>query len=86
VYLSFLGAVLQRAERHEEAVTQYRSALAFMPRNAIWLMGLGISLRALGSDGEALQAFDEAASIGTLAPGLQTYVEQQRLQLARAAN
>jgi len=86
VYLSFLGAVLQRAERHEEAVGQYRSALAFMPRNAIWLMGLGISLRALGSDGEALRAFDEAASIGTLAPGLQTYVEQQRLQLARAVN
>ena len=86
MYLSFLGAVLQRAGRHEEAVSQYRSALAFMPRNALWLMGLGISLRAVGRDGEAMQAFEDAAAIGSLEPGLQAYVEQQRLQLAQVAN
>ncbi len=86
VYLSFLAAVLQRANRHEEAVDQYRNALAFMPRNAIWLMGLGISLRALGSNGDALQAFNEAAVIGTLDPGLQAFVDQQRRQLGRAVN
>ena len=86
VYLSFLGAVFQRAGRHEEAVAQYRSALAFMPRNPIWLMGLGISLRALDRNDEARQAFDEAAAIGTLNPGLQAFVEQQRSQLKRVAN
>ena len=86
VYLSFLAAVLQRAGRHEEAVVQYRYALAYVPRNAIWLMGLGISLRALGSAGEALQAFDEAAATGTLDPGLQAFVDQQRTQLSRAVN
>ncbi len=86
VYLSFLAAVLQRADRHQEAVDQYRSALAFAPRNAIWLMGLGISLRALGNRGEALQVFDEAAAIGTLEPGLQAFVDQQRTQLGRAIN
>ncbi len=86
MYLSFLGAVLQRADRHEEAVAQYRSALAFMPRNALWLMGLGISLRAVDRDGEAMQAFEDAAAIGSLEPGLQAYVEQQRLQLAQVAN
>ena len=84
VYLSFLAAVLQRAGRHEEAVVQYRYALAYVPRNAIWLMG--ISLRALGSAGEALQAFDEAAATGTLDPGLQAFVDQQRTQLSRAVN
>ena len=86
VYQSFLAAVLQRAERHEEAVGQYRSALALMPRNAVWLMGLGISLRAAGSDADALLAFEEAAAIGTLDSRLQAYVEQQRLQLARVSN
>jgi MSHA biogenesis protein MshN len=86
VYLSFLGAVFQRAGRHEEAVAQYRNALAFMPRNPIWLMGLGISLRALDRNDEARQAFDEAAAIGTLNPGLQAFVEQQRSQLKRVAN
>jgi MSHA biogenesis protein MshN len=86
VYLSFLAAVLQRAGQHEEAAVQYRNALAFMPRNAIWLMGLGISLRALGNEGEALQAFDEATAIGTLEPGLQAFVDQQRAQLGRAVN
>ncbi len=86
VYVSFMAAVLQRAGRHEEAVVQYQNALAFMPRNAIWLMGLGISLRALGRNGQALQAFDESAAVGTLEPGLQAFVDQQRAQLARVVN
>lgn len=86
VYMSFMAAVLQRAGRHEDAVVQYQNALAFMPRNAIWLMGLGISLRALGRNGQALQVFDESAAIGSLEPGLQAFVDQQRAQLARAVN
>lgn len=85
-YLSFMAAVLQRAKRHEEAVAHYRSALTLMPRNAVWLMGLGISLRALGENEQARQAFAGAAATGTLNSNLQAFVEQQQRQLARAVN
>ena len=84
-YYSFLAAVFQRASRHEEATKQYRNALALMPRNAIWLMGLGISLRALGESDQARDAFKRAASTGTLSPELQAYVVKQYTELHLAA-
>lgn len=84
-YYSFLAAVFQRASRHEEAAKQYRTALALMPRNAIWFMGLGISLRALGESGQAQDAFKRAASAGTLSPELQAYVVKQYTELHLAA-
>ena len=84
-YLSFLAAVFQRASRHEEAATQYRKALALMPRNAVWLMGLGISLRALGERDQAKAAFKSAAGTGTLSPELQAYVVKQYTELHVAA-
>ncbi len=85
-YLSFMAAVLQRAQRHEQAVAQYRNALALMPRNAVWLMGLGISLRAMGESEQAQQAFASAAAIGTLNTDLQAFVERQQRELQRAVN
>jgi MSHA biogenesis protein MshN len=84
-YYSLLAAVFQRASRHEEAAKQYRNALALMPRNAIWLMGLGISLRALGESNQAQDAFKRAASTGTLSSELQAYVVKQYTELHFAA-
>lgn len=84
-FISFHAAVLQRATRHDEAVSQYRNALALVQENAIWSMGLGISLRALGDTAGAKDAFRTAASAGTLSKELQAFVEQQFLQLNRAA-
>ena len=85
-FLSFSAAVLQRAQRHEQAVVQYRNALALMPRNPVWLMGLGISLRELDENEQAQQAFASAAAIGTLSPDLQAFVEGQQRALQRAVN
>lgn len=84
-YFSFLAAVFQRASRHEEAAKQYRNALALMPRNAIWMMGLGISLKALGDRDGAKDAFGRAAATGTLSPELQAFVVQQYTALELAA-
>jgi hypothetical protein len=56
-----------------------------MPRNAIWLMGLGISLRALDERDGAKDAFRRAGLAGTLAPELQAFVVQQYTQLELAA-
>ena len=85
-FLSFMAAVLQRAQRHDDAVDQYRNALAVMPNNPVWLMGLGISLRTLGEREQAQQAFAAAAAIGTLNPDLQAFVERQQRELRNAVN
>ncbi|UCD69112.1 MAG: tetratricopeptide repeat protein [Betaproteobacteria bacterium] len=85
-FLSFMAAVLQRAQRHEEAVVRYRNALALMPGNPVWLMGLGISLRELGESEQALQAFAAAAAMGTLNPDLQAFVERRQRELQHAVN
>ena len=84
-YFSFLAAVFQRASRHEEAAKQYRNALALMPRNAIWMMGLGISLKALGDRDGAKDVVGRAAATGTLSPELQAFVIQQYTALELAA-
>ena len=65
-FLSFTAAVLQRAQRHDEAVNQYRNALALMPRNAVWLMGLGISLREMGESEQARLHFYLSAAADRL--------------------
>ncbi len=85
-FLSFMAAVLQRAQRHEDAVVQYRNALALIPRNPVWLMGLGISLREVGESEQARQAFASAAAIGTLNADLQSFVERQQRELRNAVN
>jgi MSHA biogenesis protein MshN len=80
-YQAFLAGVLQRQGRNREAVEQYQAALAATPGNAVWLMGLGISLQAEKRQTEALVAFQQAAASGTLAADLQAFVERKVQQL-----
>ena len=80
-YQAFLAGVLQRQQRNGEAVVQYQAALAATPGNAIWLMGMGISLQAEQRLPEALAAFQQAGASGTLPPNLQAFVERKVQQL-----
>lgn len=81
-FYAFFAAALQRAGRYREAAELYKNALAVEPGNAIWTMGLGISLRAAGQPDEAREAFRRAAESRSLAPELQRYVEAQSRELA----
>lgn len=83
-YQAFLAAVLQRQQRHAEAVRQYRAALAATPGNPVWLMGLGMSLQAQQHGPEALAAFQQAAASGALAPEVQGFVEGKIRQLKQS--
>ncbi len=80
-YLAFYAAALERAGRHEEAIDRYRDALAVVPGNSVWMMGLGISLRAANRTREALVAFERAAAARMPNPELQAYVEAQAREL-----
>lgn len=81
-YYAFLAALLQRDGRHRDAVDYYRTALQSSPGNAVWLMGLGISLRANDQFADAREAFRRAADLKQLNAQLQAFVERQLRELS----
>jgi len=83
-YHAFLAALLQRAERHGEAVAHYQAALRLQPNRAVWWMGLGISLQADKRAAEAEQAFARARALPGLNAELLAFVEQRLKQLQQA--
>jgi MSHA biogenesis protein MshN len=80
-YLAFYAALLQRQSRHREAAEQYQAALKIAPQSGVWLMGMGISLQALGRNGEAQDAFRRAKASNSLSAELQAFVDQRLRQL-----
>jgi MSHA biogenesis protein MshN len=79
---AFLAALLQREGRHREAVDYYRAALRGTPGNGVWMMGLGISLRAANQSAEARDTFQRAIESKQLTPELQEFVERQLRELS----
>lgn len=76
-YQAFVAALLQRQDRHKEAVNHYQIALQLVPGNGVWLMGYGISLQALQRNEDARDAFRRALDSQTLGPDLQRFVQQK---------
>ncbi len=84
-YQAFLAALLQRENRHDEAVAHYQVALKLVPNNGIWLMGMGISLQALQRNEDARSAYQRALASNSLNPQLQAYVQQKLKDIGPAA-
>lgn len=80
-YHSFVAALMQRQGRHEEALAHYRIALKLVPGNAIWLMGMGISLQAMQRNEEARAAYQRALASNSLSVQLQAFVQQKLKEL-----
>lgn len=80
-YQAFVAALLQRQNRHKEAVTHFQIALQIMPNNGIWLMGLGISMQALERNEDARDAYRRALASNSLNAQLQAYVQKRLKEL-----
>ena len=85
-YQSFLATLLQRANRHEEAISHYTTALSLNPSasnsaTTSTLIGLGISLQAVGKLEKSQEAFAHVKSSATLSPELSQFVEQRIKQI-----
>jgi MSHA biogenesis protein MshN len=80
-YNAFYAVLLQRAQRHEDAVRHYLVALRSDPMMPTWLVGIGISLQAQGKNADAAEAFGRARDGGQLTPQLGQFVEQRLNQL-----
>jgi len=80
-YLAFHAALLQRRQRHAEAVDYFDAALAINPRSGLWLLGKGVSLQALNRGADAQEAYRQAQAAGGLSAELRTFVEQRLRQI-----
>lgn len=76
-YLAFYAGLLQRQQKHAEAVAQFQRALSQRNGVGIWLLGLGVSLEALGRGAEAQEAYRRARASGSLSADLQAFAEQR---------
>lgn len=91
-YQSFLATLLQRVNRHEEAINHYTMALSpnstatdALSTNTTTsaLIGLGISLQAVGKLEKSQEAFARVQSSTTLSPELSMFVEQRIKQISQ---
>ncbi|MGC2165201.1 MAG: tetratricopeptide repeat protein [Gallionella sp.] len=80
-YRAFFAALLQRQQRHEEALLQYRIVLQQAPGNGLWLMGYAMSLQATKRNAEAKEVFQRAIDSKSLSPELQVFVNQKLREL-----
>jgi len=80
-YQNFLATLLQRANRHEEAINHYTNALSLNSTSPSSLIGLGISLQAVGKLEQSQEAFMHAQSTARLSPELSIFVEQRIKQI-----
>jgi MSHA biogenesis protein MshN len=80
-YQAMLANALARVGRHREAAERFDAAARLAPRNPLWLMGLGMELRADKRPTEARAAFQRAQEVGGLNAQLAGFVEQQLREL-----
>jgi len=66
---SDLGWILFNARRYDEAIREYRSALAIEPDNAFTLWRLGFALSFKHESQEAIAVLERAVSVSDRAPG-----------------
>ncbi len=76
-YAAFHAGLLQRQQKHAEAVDMFIRALRQRPNTGVWLLGMGISLEALGRNADAKESFRRARESGNLPPDLQAFADQR---------
>lgn len=76
-YLAFNAGLLQRQQKHAEAVAQFQRTLQLRSNAGVWLLGMGVSLEALGRGAEAQEAYRRARAAGNLSAELQAFAEQK---------
>lgn len=80
-YQAFLATLLQRQNRHEEAIEQFQAALRLRPAVGVWWLGLGISLQTANRAADAQEAYRRARATNSLSPELAAFAEQRMRQL-----
>ena len=80
-YRGLHAAVLQRAGRHAEAITEFNAALTLSPGIGAWWVGLGTSQQALGENRDAASSYESARNATSLTAELAALVDQRLRQI-----
>jgi len=72
-----LGAVLQRAGRHAEAVSAFQNAARLVDQPAATWVAMGISYEGLGAKPEALRAYRQSLAAGPASTEVRSYAENR---------
>jgi MSHA biogenesis protein MshN len=79
-YHALYAAALQEQKRFEEAGQLYRQLVNLRPQQAVWWMGLAISMDQAGSNEQARGAYEQAIALPGLRSDLHDYI-RGRLQI-----
>ncbi len=74
---ALMGALYAQLQRHDEAVQAYQRALGADPAQGGWLLGLGLSLEALGRRDEARAVYRNALERGTFKPEVEKFLRDR---------
>jgi MSHA biogenesis protein MshN len=85
-YHALYAAALQKQGRHEQAAQHYLVALRSDPTMPTWLVGVGISLQALGKYGDATAAYQRAIDTEALPANLVQFAQKQVTQMRDTAS
>jgi len=80
-YQAILASAYSRVGQHKEAAERYKAAAQLAPQTALWLLGMGVELKADQRPAEARAAFQRARDVGGLNSQLASFVDQQLSQL-----
>ena len=75
------GNAAQRLGRHAESVQAYRAALQLRPGEQRWMLGMAVSLAALGQLDAAAEQAEQARALGSVSPEVLTYLRQAGVPL-----
>ena len=71
----------QRLGRHTECVDAYNRALALRPGEQRWMLGVAVSLAALGETANASAMAERARAVGPISPEVLTYLQHMGVKI-----
>ncbi|MDZ7938885.1 MAG: hypothetical protein U5M53_11630 [Rhodoferax sp.] len=71
----------QRLGRHQDSVLAYGMALQSRPAESRWLLGMAVSLAAMGQTSQASAMVEKARAAGPISPDVLLYLRQQGVSL-----
>lgn len=80
-YQAFMAVLMQRQNRHQEAIAFFQAALQLVPNKGVWLMGMGISLQTMGRNEDAKEVYTRALASNSLNAQLQAFVQKKLKEL-----
>lgn len=80
-YQAIFANAFARMGQHKEAAERYQAATRLAPQSALWLLGLGVELKADHRPTEARAAFQRARDVGGMSSQLASFVDQQLTEL-----